>query len=491
MGEAGRLIVKHGGSLSGEHGDGRARSALLHTMYSPRMLQLFAQFKAIFDPGNLFNPGVLVEPDALTDGLRMTPQQRQLELTEIHRYPADQGGLLGGINRCVGVGASRSLDGAMCPSFQITRDEVHSTRGRARVLAELMRGETVDTSDAIDALDLCLSCKACADECPVSVDMATYKAEIYRHHYRRRLRPRAHLTLGWLPLAAHLAHKIPGLGSLIDAAFRTPAVSSMVRRLGGLLKRPLIRFAAAPLTRGVAKRGGRKRVVLWPDTFNNHLDTAPGRAVIEVLELLGYEVVMPEGFVCCGLTWHSTGQLKTARRVIEHTAKKMRPFLDEGLPVLGLEPSCTVMLAREMTALSPHEDVRRLSEATVSWATFVAPHLGSLKVPAAARQALTQVHCHEQALGDPSGARAILEALGIEGEEIGTGCCGLAGNWGFEKGHAEMSFELGERELFPRVRAAEGEVIANGFSCRTQIEQGTGRRARHLAEVVRDALRGV
>lgn len=488
MNDAAELVTAHGGSLSGEHGDGRARSSLLHTMYSPEMLDLFAQFKRIFDPMNLFNPGVLVDADDVTDGLRMDPAQRQLTLTEVHSFSKDQAGLLGGVNRCVGVGACRSLEGAMCPSFQVTHDEVHTTRGRARVLSELFRGETVDTSDAVEALDLCLSCKACANECPVNVDMATYKAEIYQHHYRRRLRPIAHYTMGWLPLVGYVAHRIPGLPVLIDACLHQPVTAAVIRLLGGLADRPLISFARRSLRKERGGTGVGKRVVLWPDSFNANLDTGPARAAIEVLEKLGYDAVIPDGFVCCGLTWHSTGQLGMAKRVIGHTAKVMKPYLDEGLEVIGLEPSCTVMLGKEITELSDLEDVRRLSEATVSWANFVAPRIAELDLPKAGLAALTQVHCHERSLGDPSGSRAILEALGVEGEEITTGCCGLAGNWGFEKGHEEMSFELGERELFPRVRATDGEVIADGFSCRTHIEQGTGTKAKHLAEVVRDLL---
>ena len=498
MRDAARLVASYGGSLSGEHGDGRARSALLGEMYSPVMLDLFAQFKRIFDPTHFFNPGVLVEPDKVTDGLRMDPQQRQLDIREAHSFSNDPDGLLGGINRCVGVGACRSLEGAMCPSYQVTGDEVHTTRGRARVLSEMFRGESVDSSDAVEALDLCLSCKACASECPVNVDMATYKAEVYHHHFRGRLRPLAHYTMGWLPLFGHLVHKLPGVPALVDAALQNRFTAAILRRAGGLADRPLIRFAHRSLRKKFSRSApeqqsgaaSTQRVVFWPDTFNTNLDTAPATAAIDVLERVGFEVVIPQKFVCCGLTWHSTGQLDMAKRVIEHSARVMKPYLDQKLPVIGLEPSCTVMLGQGMTELSDDPDVRRLSEATESWANFIAPHLSKLDIPRQNLTTLTQVHCHERSVGDPSGSQNIVEALGIDNDDIETGCCGLAGNWGFEKGHADVSFELGERELFPRVRDMDksGEAIADGYSCRTHIAQGTGTRAKHLAEVVRDVL---
>lgn len=501
--DAAKLVTSHGGSLSGEHGDGRARSALLREMYSPAMRDLFEQFKLIFDPDRIFNPGVLVWSDPFTEGLRMGPGQDTLDITPVHRFTHDRGSFRNAVNRCVGVAACRSEEGAMCPSFQITGDEVHSTRGRARVLSEMFRGESLPegfrSGEVEEALDLCLSCKACATECPVNVDMATYKAEFLHEHHRGRLRPRPHYLMGWLPLLGHLAHKVPLAPRLIDVAMRTPGLSGLLTRLGGLdPARPLITFAHTSLRR-LGGRGRRRRhagegetVVLWPDSFSASLDTGPAMAAVEVLEALGYRVEIPRAFVCCGLTWHSTGQLDMTRRVLEHSAKVMAPYLDRGLTVVGVEPSCTVMLAEEITELTDDPDVARLREATRPWAELVAPKLRDLvdagRISETTRSTLTQVHCHERSLGDPSRSADILDALGLAGEDIATGCCGLAGNWGFEAGHAEMSLALGERELFPRVREADGEVIADGFSCRTQIEQGTGVRARHLAEVVREIL---
>lgn len=505
MNEAAELVSSYGGSLSGEHGDGRARSALLDRMYSEEMRGLFKQFKDIMDPDGLFNPGVLVDPDEVTDGLRMAPGQRTFELTPVHKFSHDKGSMVNAVNRCVGVSACRSEENSMCPSFQITGDEVHSTRGRARLLSEMFRGESVadgyQSEEILEALDLCLSCKACASECPVNVDMATYKSEFLHKHYQGKIRPMAHYMMGWLPLLGHIAHKIPLLPRVIDLSMRTPGLKTLIATIGGLdTSRPLIRFAPTSLRKWHKKRSSiaaTKTVVLWPDSFNASLDTSPATAAVEVLEELGYNVEIPQEFVCCGLTWHSTGQLDMTQRVLKQTAKVMQPYLDRGLTVIGIEPSCTVMLTGEATELSDDPAITQLANATVSFAEFVAPLIkekvdaGDIKP--ANISALTQVHCHEKSLGDPQHSAMLLDALGVSQSDIETGCCGLAGNWGFEKGHAEMSMALGERELFPKVRKAEQNnhaVIADGFSCRTHIDQGTGVAPQHIAEIVRAVVKG-
>lgn len=505
MEDAAELVSSHGGSLSGEHGDGRARSALLDRMYSAEMRRVFEEFKLIFDPDKLFNPGVLVWADATDQGLRMAPGQRTFELTPVHAFSHDKGSMVNAINRCVGVSACRSETGSMCPSFQITGDEIHSTRGRARLFSEMFRGESIkdgfQSKEVEEALELCLSCKACVSECPVNVDMATYKAEFLHEHYKGKLRPGAHYVMGWLPLLGYVAHKIPLVPTLIDKAMSTKGLDKLIARVGGLdPNRPLIHFAHTSLRKWHAKRVQPQRddsmtVVLWPDSFNSSLGTSPATAAVEVLEALGYTVEIPQEFVCCGLTWHSTGQLDMTKRVLEQTAKVMKPYLDRGLPVIGVEPSCTVMLRSEATELSPNPDIKRLAQATTQFSEFVVPRIKELvaegKIVPGDVSALTQVHCHEKSLGDPSQSQQLLDALGISDESIATGCCGLAGNWGFEKGHAEVSMALGERELFPKVRKATKEgsiVIADGFSCRTQIEQGTGGQAKHIAEIVRDVL---
>ena len=490
--EAAELVSAHGGSLSGEHGDSRARSALLGRMYSQEMRELFEQFKEIFDPENFFNPGVLVKPEAVTEGLRMAPGQRRFELTPVHKLGKDKGSLVNAINRCVGVSACRSETGSMCPSFQITGDEMHSTRGRARMFSEMFRSESIqdgfDSKEVEEALDLCLSCKACVSECPVNVDMATYKAEFLHNHYKGKLRPGAHYVMGWLPLLGYIAHKIPLLPTLIDKAMSTKGLDKLIAKVGGLdPNRPLIRFAHTSLRKwhkqhvpvaaldDVAHNGtennnekatvpqladNERTVVLWPDSFNSSLGTSPATAAVDVLEALGYTVEIPQEFVCCGLTWHSAGQLDMTQRVLKQTAKVMKPYLDRGLPVIGVEPSCTVMLQHEAAGLCDDPTygavIKNLARNTYSFSEFIAKRLAQFVAAGVIApgdvSALTQVHCHEKSLGDPQHSAAVLRALGIKEEKIATGCCGLAGNWGFEKGHAEVSMALGERELFPKVR---------------------------------------
>lgn len=504
MNEAAELVAFYDGSLSGEHGDGRARSALLDRMYSEEMRDVFTQFKQILDPDSLFNPGVLVDADEVTDGLRMAPGQRKLELTPVHSLSHDKGSMVNAVNRCVGVSACRSEEHSMCPSFQITGDEVHSTRGRARLLSEMFRGESVadgyQSKEVLEALDLCLSCKACASECPVNVDMATYKSEFLHKHYQGKVRPAAHYMMGWLPLLGHVAHKIPLVPRLIDAAMQTPGLKTVIGKIGGLdTSRPLIRFAPTSLRKWHKKRHHQlatQTVVLWPDSFNASLDTSPATAAVEVLEQLGYKVEIPHEFVCCGLTWHSTGQLDMTQKVLGQTAKVMKPYLDRGLTVIGVEPSCTVMLQNEATELSSDPAIQQLAASTMSFAEFIAPiikeKVAEGSIQPANISALTQVHCHEKSLGDPQHSAQLLDALGVSQTDIATGCCGLAGNWGFEKGHGEISMALGERELFPKVREAEKNqhtVIADGFSCRTHIDQGTGVAPKHVAEIVRDILK--
>ncbi len=507
MEAAAQTVARYGGSLSGEHGDGRARSELLGTMYSGAAMGAFKDFKNIFDPTGLFNPGVLIDPERIDDRLRPGPGQRTFELSPVHALSRDKGSLLNAVNRCVGVGLCRSDEGAMCPSFQGTGDEVHSTRGRARVLSEMFRGESLPSAyrseEVREALDLCLSCKACASECPVNVDMATYKSEFLHRFYAKRLRPMAHYTMGWLPVLTRILHAVPGAAVAANALLRLKPVEKLVKRLGGIEPtRTMITFAPESLQRWFAKRpkstaaagAAGSTVVLWPDSFNNHLDTSPGKAAVEVLEALGYTVIVPDGFVCCGLTWHSTGQLEAARRVIRHTLTVMEPLLDVGYPVIGLEPSCTVMLGHEITELLPDDPpAAALAAAVVPFGDLVAGHLPEDGKPGAAwpfgvlgAGAVSQVHCHERSLGDHSGTARVLASVGIDEREIDTGCCGLAGNWGFEPGHAELSRSLGERELFPAIRGrAEGDlVLADGFSCRTQISEGTEARGMHLAQVL-------
>ncbi|MDO4918151.1 FAD-binding and (Fe-S)-binding domain-containing protein [Kocuria sp.] len=519
---AAQLVHRHGGSVSGEHGDGRARSELLSTIYTPEALDAFARFKRIFDPENLFNPGVVVDPEPLDRGIRPGPGARTFELTPVHAFSADGGSFGQAVNRCVGVGACRSDTGAMCPSFHATGDEVHSTRGRMRSLAEMLRGEHITdgwrSRETYEALDLCLSCKACATECPVNVDMATYKAEFLHHHFRQGLtafvgrgrRPMAHFTMGWMPWLMRVVSRVPGALPAVNALERLAPVEALTKRLGGIEpRRRMIRFNNAPLTSWFRSRGTRApgrdaeerpSVVLWPDTFTNFAADGPGKAAVEVLEAMGYRVLMPSGPVCCGLTWHSTGQLDMTRRTLRQTLDVMAPLLEAGYPVIGLEPSCTVMLQHEITELLPEDPRAHAVTALVrTLGEFTAAHLeaggpwpfDTLETRTGPGTAVCQVHCHEKAQGDYSPELRVLSTLGVDTSVVGGGCCGLAGNWGFEPGHYEISQRLGERTLFPAIRSAEpgAIVLADGFSCRTQIAQGTDAEGVHLAQVMQAALR--
>ncbi|HYH31847.1 MAG TPA: FAD-binding and (Fe-S)-binding domain-containing protein, partial [Pseudonocardia sp.] len=494
--DAADLVVGHGGSLSGEHGDGRARAELLPRMYSAPVLRAFGEFKAIWDPGGLLNPGNLVEPDPVDAGLRFhPPRERELVLAFAH----DGGSIDRAARRCVGVGKCvvKHPSGVMCPSYAVTGVEEHSTRGRAHLLMEMLRGETVTggwrSPEVRDALDLCLSCKGCKSDCPVDVDMATYKSEFLAHHYAGRVRPASHYSMGWLPLWARLAAFAP---KLVNRAGRTPGLRALLKRLGGIApQRTIPEFAPATFTRAFRRRphrpeAGRPSVVLWPDTFNNHLTPEVLRDATEVLDAAGFDVLVPRGQVCCGLTWFTTGQLRTARRVLEHTVEVLRPYVDAGLPVVVLEPSCAAALRADAVELLP-EGARALSAQTLTLAEFLQRHAPDWAPPALDHAAITQQHCHQHADLGFAADEALLAKAGVTNTTLDSGCCGLAGNFGFERGHYEVSTAVGERVLLPAVREADPDtlVVADGFSCRTQIAQLTPRRALHLAQVLRMALR--
>jgi FAD/FMN-containing dehydrogenase/Fe-S oxidoreductase len=488
------LVVELGGSVSGEHGDGRARSELLSRMYGADGVRLFAELKEIWDPARVMNPGMIVDPPPLDLAIRHDGPAKDRRLPTIFTYPEDGDDFAQAQRRCVGIGKCRqSSGGVMCPSYQVTRDELHSTRGRAHLLWEMLQGDVITDGwrsvEVRDGLDLCLSCKGCLSDCPVNVDMATYKAEFTHHHYARRpwARPLSHWSMGWLPLWARLASPAPGLANRFA---RMP----LTKRLGGIAAgREVPPFARQTFTSWFAARGGSStsgsKVVLWPDTFTDHLAPEIGRAAVEVLEAAGFEVVLPDKPVCCGLTWISTGQLTKARRVLNRSLRILAPHLAAGTPIVGLEPSCTAALrhdAPDLVADNPLVD--QAAHATRTFAEFLAesgwepPHVG--------REALVQTHCHQHAVLGFDADRRVMAAAGVDATVPDSGCCGLAGNFGFERDHYDVSKAIGERVLLPAVRAlpAATAVLADGFSCRTQIAHGTQRRARHLAELLAAAL---
>jgi FAD/FMN-containing dehydrogenase/Fe-S oxidoreductase len=502
--EAADLVVSYGGSLSGEHGDGQARGELLTKMYGETLVGAFREFKQLWDPAGLMNPGKVVDAYSATDHLRRPGYQPRAQQTF---FPlAVEGGIAGAGLRCVGVGKCRKTGTAtMCPSYMVTRDEQHSTRGRAHLLFEMLRGETITAgweSDEVErALDLCLACKACKSECPVSVDMATYKAEFLAHYYQRQSRPvRAHL-FGHIDWWAALASRVP---HLVNVA------ASIARPLQGAIgiapKRRMPRFAVETFQSWMRRhppRSGGQPVLLWSDTFTNYFHPHVGRAAVVVLEGLGYKVIVPPQ-TCCGRPLYDFGLLESAR---EHLDDLFATFavLPADVPVVMLEPSCFSVFRDEARQLSGDRTfARMLSERAVLFDSFVAAHSdrsaarlgGSLgetegfatrvRNQSADGQALVHVHCHQQALVGKEPARQAVIAARLEADVLDAGCCGMAGSFGYDKAHYQVSVDIGERILLPAVRqaAASTTIIANGFSCREQIQQLTGRRASHLAEVM-------
>jgi Fe-S oxidoreductase len=496
--DAAALVASYGGSLSGEHGDGQSRAELLPTMFGDEIVRAFGELKAAFDPGNRMNPGKVVAPYRLDENLALRgwfPDERP----SFFRYRQDGGSFTAAATRCVGVGKCRGdQGGVMCPSYRVTGEEEHATRGRARLLMEMVRGEVITggwrSTEVRDALDLCLACKGCRKECPVDVDMATYKAEFLAHHYAGRLRPAAHYSMGWLPVAARAASLAP---RMVNALLRSPAVGSLAKWAGGIdSRRELPRFASGRFTRWHARRPARERprpagshLVLWPDTFTNYFHPEIGRAAVAVLEDAGFAVEVPARTVCCGLTWISTGQLGMARRVLERTLTELRPALQAGQRVVVLEPSCAAVFRSDASELIGSADAELLARQTRTLAEVLheagwQPARAPGGTPA---RAIAQVHCHQHAVLGFDRDLALLGASGVDVEVLDSGCCGLAGNFGFERGHYEVSVGCAERGLWPAVSAAAPDtaILADGFSCRTQIEAGhLGRRGVHLAQLL-------
>ncbi|WP_449476967.1 FAD-binding and (Fe-S)-binding domain-containing protein [Streptomyces abikoensis] len=513
-GEAAELVVAHGGSLSGEHGDGQARAGLLPKMYGADVVRLFARFKDLWDPDGGLNPGMLVRPHALDENLRFDVLPRR-PLPVAFAYEDDGGDFAGAVRRCVGVAKCRETAapaggaGVMCPSYRVTGEERHSTRGRARLLHEMLAGEVVTdgwrSEEVREALDLCLACKGCRSDCPVGVDMATYKAEFLHHHYAGRPRPAAHYAMGWLPLWLRAVAAVRGAAAVNRLSGAAP-VAAAAKRLAGIApEREIPRLAPEPFARwwrgrerSPARRVLPADLVLWPDTFTNHLSPETGRAAVTVLENAGLRIAVPPKQPCCGLTWISTGQLHRARRTLLRTLDVMAPALDAGLPVTVLEPSCAAALRTDLPGLLPGDPrARQLATSVRTFAQTLeelAPHW---QPPRLDRPVAGQTHCHQHAVLGDAAERRLRERAGLTGELSG-GCCGLAGDFGFEKGHYEVSVACAEEQLLPSLRAAAARgagaaILADGFSCRTQIAQlagsGDGPRARHLAELLAEGLR--
>ncbi|MDR7300084.1 FAD-binding and (Fe-S)-binding domain-containing protein [Haloactinomyces albus] len=500
MEEAADLVAAYGGSLSGEHGDGQQRAELLSKQYGPRLLEAMREFKGIWDPDWKMNPGKVVDAYRFDENLRLgtdyNPQRPEVKLA----YPQDGGDFAHAALRCVGIGTCRQpeAESTMCPSYQVTREEKHTTRGRARLLFEMLQGEVItdgwQSQEVSESLDLCLACKGCTSDCPVGVDMPSYKAEFRYHHYRsmRRWRPRHAYAFGFIDQASRLATRMP---ELVNAATQTPLLRSLVKWAGGIdQQRELPTFAPVTLQRWFAERGGTanpygRRVVLFPDTFNNHLHTDVGVACVEALEAAGWQVVLPDRHVCCGRPLYDYGFLDMAERYLRRVLDVLRADIRAGTPVVGMEPSCLAVFKDELVKMLPHDDdARRLAAHSYHFAEFYQTF--DVEVPKLARRALLWGHCHHRATGGVEPEQQLLERMGVTVQPVSGGCCGVAGAWGYEQGKFGISVDCGEQALLPAVRAAEQDtlVVANGFSCQTQIEQaGGGRRALHSAQVMRMA----
>ncbi len=512
--QAADLVVSYGGSVSGEHGDGQQRAELLDRQYGPRLVQAMREFKRIWDPAAKMNPGKVVDPNPLDADLRLgtdyNPSLGRVGKSAVKlAYPEDGGDFAHAALRCVGVGECRKpqATGTMCPSYQVTREEKHTTRGRARLLFEMLQGDVItdgwQSREVAESLDLCLACKGCTNDCPVNVDMPTYKAEFRHHHYRswRRWRPRYAYAFGFIDQASRIATRMP---ELINAVTQTPGLRRLAKWAGGIdQQRALPAFAPLTLQQWFAARGGTtnpqgRRVVLFPDTFNNHLHTDVGVACVEAIEAAGWQVVMPSGHVCCGRPLYDYGFLDAARRYLHHVLDVLRDDIRAGTPVVGMEPSCLAVFRDELSTMLPHDDdAARLRRSSYHFAEFFETF--DLEVPQLAREALLWGHCHHRATGGIDPEQQLLDRMGVNAEPVSGGCCGVAGAWGYEDGKYGISVDCGEQALLPAVRAAAAEtaVVADGFSCRTQIEQTTDRRALHVAQLMamardhgRDGYRG-
>jgi FAD/FMN-containing dehydrogenase/Fe-S oxidoreductase len=498
--EAAELVKRYGGSLSGEHGDGQSRGELLVKMFGPELVRAFEEFKSIWDPDWQMNPGKIVRPYHRTQNLRYGEHYNPPQWPTRLAYPDDKGSFSYAIERCVGVGKCRRHEGGtMCPSYMVTRDEKHSTRGRARLLWEMLDGEVIGRDgwkekSVKEALDLCLACKGCKADCPVNVDMATYKAEFLSHYYHDRIRPIHAYAFGLIHVWSRLAQIAP---SWVNFANRAPIIGRLIKAIIGVAsQRQMPGYAAESfrswfVRREIRNRGGR-RVLLWPDTFNNYFLPATAKAAVEVLEGAGFQVTIPQKDLCCGRPLYDYGMLDTAKRWLAHILETLRKEIEFGTPVIGLEPSCTAVFRDELVSMFPEEEnARRLCQQTFTLGEFLMKEAPNYRPPKLHRKGLLHSHCHHKAIMKTRCEEKLLKEVGIELETPDAGCCGMAGAFGFEADKYEVSIACGERALLPAVRRASKDtlIIADGFSCRNQIAETTDRRALHLAEVLSMAMK--
>ena len=498
--EAADLVVQYGGSISGEHGDGHARAFLYEKMFGPELVDGFRQFKQLWDPDNKLNPGKVVDPYPPEAFLKLGADYNPLPVKTHFHFPDDQGSLEKATQRCVGVGACRKTDaGTMCPSYQVTRDEIHSTRGRAHLLFEMLQGELLKggwRDRAVkESMDLCLSCKGCKSECPTNVDIATYKSEFLSHYYEGRPRPFNHYAFGFIDRWARLASFAP---KLVNAINSSPVISRVAKAMLQVAQqREIPKLAEETFARWVRKQPASSRlgreVVLFADTFNNYFRPSTARAAWEVLQKAGFAVHVPQTqeHLCCGRPLYDFGLLGAAKKYLQKVLHALEPYVNAGLPVIMLEPSCASVFRDELRGLFPHHGVAyRLRQQTFTLSSFLQTQNDYEPPRLSGRKVLLHGHCHHKAVLKFGDEEALLRRIGVELKSLDSGCCGMAGPFGFESANTAISQALGERVLLPAVRACGPEtiVLTDGFSCHEQIAQNTNREPLHIAEVLRMAM---
>jgi len=499
MEEAADLVVSFGGTLSGEHGDGQARAELFPKMFGPQLVEAFAQFKSLWDPDWKMNPGKLVQPNKFDHDLRLGADYHPWEPQTHFKFPHDNGSLARATLRCVGVGKCRQYEGElMCPSFRVTREEEHSTRGRAHLLWEMMKGDVVGggwrDQHVKSSLDLCLSCKGCKSDCPVAVDVATYKAEFLSHYYEGRVHPLGHYAFAHIDIWSRMGSLAPWLANFLT---QTPGLREMAKSASGIARQRRIPRLANQSFRTWFHKRQRKTsssapsVLLWPDTFNNYFHPETAIAAVDVLEAAGFAVRLPQRNVCCGRPLYDFGMLGRAKELLLRTLSTLDREIADGTLVVVLEPSCASVFRDEMLNLFPDDPrAQKLASQVMLLSEFLETKAARFPLPAIPRKALLHGHCHHKSVMKMNSEEAVLRRLGVDYQMPAPGCCGMAGAFGFENDKYQTSIAIGELELLPAVRNAPEDwlIIADGFSCREQIQQCTGRNALHFAEVIQMAL---
>lgn len=501
--EAADLVVNYGGSLSGEHGDGQARAELLPKMFGPELVQAFREFKSIWDPDWKMNPGKIVDPYRLDTNLRLGADYHPWQPETHFKFPEDHGSFDHAVLRCVGVGKCRRLGGSyeqdtMCPSFMVTREEKDTTRGRTHALWEMLHGDVITEGWRDDhvkeTLDLCLACKGCKGDCPVNVDMATYKAEFLSHYWEGRLRPRYAYAFGWIDQWSRLASVAPGFVNLFT---QLPVISEVAKFAAGVPReRKIPAFAARTFKAWFNKRGvrneGAPKVILWPDTFNNFFVPETAIAATEVLESAGFQVIVPKPHLCCGRPLYDYGFLAMASVYLKRIMNALQTEIESGTPMIALEPSCCSVFRDELNGLFPGSPLaQKLREQTFTLSEFLEKKAEGYQPPKLKRKAMVHGHCHHKAIMRMDAEESLMKKMQLDYELLNSGCCGMAGSFGYEKDKYDISIKAGERVLLPEVRRAglKTIIVSGGFSCKEQIQQETPRHALHTAEILAIALR--